>query len=108
VTKVTPLAVSGRWRSVTSPAMRTGVPCGSGASSRERRQRRAASCRRSIDSGWPAQAQAEAAVVGAQVLPGIGHRQLHRAFRHRAEQRQVLLDAADRPARAMAVPGQAL
>ena len=34
VTKVTPLAVSGRWRSVTSPARRTGVPCGSSSSDR--------------------------------------------------------------------------
>ncbi len=104
---MTPLAVSGRWRSVTSPARRTGVPCASGASSRERRQRRADSCARSSDSGCRPRVSAEAGVVGLHVLEGLGHRQLHRAFANRAEQRQLLLHAADRPARAVAVPGQA-
>ena len=55
-----------------------------------------------------AQGEAHARVIGLGVLARGGHGQRHPvlAHVHAVEQRQLPLDALDRPARAVAVPGQ--
>ena len=65
---MTPAALDGRWRVITSPAVRTLVPCARSATSRALRTRSSSSLRRSNASGWRPRREPQVPVVRGDVL----------------------------------------
>ena len=113
VTKITPLAVCGRWRTRHQAGDAHGAAVGDLVAARSNAwQRRAASALRSNDSGWRPERGAGQRVVGTQVLvrawASAGASALPRRDAAAPSSGSWRSTPADRPARAMAMAGQRL